>query len=136
MEQHLRARPELLPAILTTLFEMVLFEDVGNQWSLSRPMLALILVNEDIYLHLQRQIIDAQPADKCGPCPSLRQSRRLPDLHPRESGMCSRLLLRVHARLCSFVCPGTWLSPRWSAWRWVQEEPSHSLPGEAHGRRQ
>ena len=67
MEQHLRARPELLPAILTTLFEMVLFEDVGNQWSLSRPMLALILVNEDIYLHLQRQIIDAQPADKCGP---------------------------------------------------------------------
>lgn len=76
MEQHLRARPELLPAILTTLFEMVLFEDVGNQWSLSRPMLALILVNEDIYLHLQRQIIDAQPADKCGPCPSLRQSRR------------------------------------------------------------
>lgn len=64
MEGHLRARPELLPAILTTLFELVLFEDVGNQWSLSRPMLALILVNEDIYLQLQRQIIDAQPIDR------------------------------------------------------------------------
>jgi hypothetical protein len=66
MEQHLRARPELLPAVLTSLFELVLFEDVGNQWSLSRPMLALILVNEDIYLELQRQIIAAQPADRCG----------------------------------------------------------------------
>jgi hypothetical protein len=65
MEQHLRARPELLPAVLTSLFELVLFEDVGNQWSLSRPMLALILVNEDIYLELQRQIIAAQPADRC-----------------------------------------------------------------------
>lgn len=64
MGAHLRAKPELLPAILTTLFELVLFEDVGNQWSLSRPLLALILVNEDIYLHLQQQIIDAQPADR------------------------------------------------------------------------
>lgn len=64
MGAHLRARPELLPAILTTLFELVLFEDVGNQWSLSRPMLALILVNEDIYLQLQQQIVDAQPADR------------------------------------------------------------------------
>jgi len=68
MEGHLRARPELLPAVLTTLFELVLFEDVGNQWSLSRPMLALILVNEDIYLELQRQIIAAQPSDRYGQC--------------------------------------------------------------------
>lgn len=66
MEGHLRTRPELLPAVLTTLFELVLFEDVGNQWSLSRPMLALILVNEVIYLELQRQIIAAQPSDRWG----------------------------------------------------------------------
>ena len=53
MEVHLRARPELLPAVLTTLFELVLFEDVSNQWSLSRPMLALILVNEVRVLSFQ-----------------------------------------------------------------------------------
>lgn len=64
MGAHLRARPEQLPTILKTLFELVLFEDVANQWSISRPMLTLILVNEDIYLQLQQQIIDAQPADR------------------------------------------------------------------------
>ncbi len=44
--EHLRQRPELLPTLLTTLFEIVLFDDCTNQWSLSRPMLSLILVNE------------------------------------------------------------------------------------------
>lgn len=39
MAEHLRARPELFPQILSTLFEIVLFEDCTNQWSLSRPML-------------------------------------------------------------------------------------------------
>ena len=37
--EHLRQRPELFPQILSTLFEIVLFEDCTNQWSLSRPML-------------------------------------------------------------------------------------------------
>jgi len=46
MAEHLRQAPDLLPTLLTTLFEIVLFEDCSNQWSLSRPMLSLILVNE------------------------------------------------------------------------------------------
>ena len=37
--EHLRQRPELFPQILSTLFEILLFEDCSNQWSLSRPML-------------------------------------------------------------------------------------------------
>ena len=48
MAEHLRARPDLLPTLLTSLFEIVLFEDCTNQWSLSRPMLSLILVNEQV----------------------------------------------------------------------------------------
>lgn len=36
--------------ILKTLFEIVLFEDCSNQWSLSRPMLSLILINEQVIL--------------------------------------------------------------------------------------
>ena len=59
--EHLRLRPELLPQILTTLFEIVLFEDCANQWSMSRPMLSLILLNEQIYNKLQHQIIASQP---------------------------------------------------------------------------
>ncbi|KAK8609422.1 hypothetical protein V6N13_061871 [Hibiscus sabdariffa] len=41
-----RSSMEPLLQILKTLFEIVLFEDCGNQWSLSRPMLSLILISE------------------------------------------------------------------------------------------
>lgn len=34
--------------MLKSLFEIVLFEDTGNQWSLSRPMLSLILISEQV----------------------------------------------------------------------------------------
>jgi len=53
MAEHLQQRPELLPGLLSSLFEIVLFEECSNQWSLSRPMLSLILVNEQIYSQLQ-----------------------------------------------------------------------------------
>ncbi|DBA92724.1 hypothetical protein WJX77_011928 [Trebouxia sp. C0004] len=62
--EHLRQRPELLPQTLSTLFEVVLFEDCTNQWSMSRPMLSLILLNEQIYNELKHRIIASQPADK------------------------------------------------------------------------
>jgi hypothetical protein len=48
MSENLRQRPDVFPALLTTLFEIVLFEECSNQWSLSRPMLSLILVNEQV----------------------------------------------------------------------------------------
>lgn len=62
--EHLRARPDLFPSILSTLFEIVLFEDCTNQWSLSRPMISLILINEQIYGGLKQQIVASQPADR------------------------------------------------------------------------
>jgi exportin-7 len=48
MQEHLRQAPGLLPEILKSLFEIILFEENSNQWSLSRPMLSLILVNEQV----------------------------------------------------------------------------------------
>jgi exportin-7 len=53
MAEHVRAVPQLFPELLRTLFEIVLFEECSNQWSLSRPMLSLILVNEQIYNDLK-----------------------------------------------------------------------------------
>ncbi|XP_048135324.1 exportin-7 isoform X3 [Rhodamnia argentea] len=52
--------PTLFPEILKTLFEIVLFEDCGNQWSLSRPMLSLILISEQIFSDLKAQILASQ----------------------------------------------------------------------------
>ncbi|GAB4820934.1 hypothetical protein N2152v2_007980 [Parachlorella kessleri] len=64
LAEHLQHRPDLFPAILSSLFEIVLFEDCSNQWSLSRPMLSLILVNEQIYSQLRQQIISSQTPDR------------------------------------------------------------------------
>ncbi len=63
--EHLRQRPELLPQTLSTLFEVVLFEDCTNQWSMSRPMLSLILLNEQIYNELKHRIIASQLVRRC-----------------------------------------------------------------------
>lgn len=52
MQEHLRSQPALLQEILKSLFEVILFEENSNQWSLSRPMLSLILINEPVYLQV------------------------------------------------------------------------------------
>ncbi|MQL98443.1 hypothetical protein Taro_031154, partial [Colocasia esculenta] len=46
LARHIADCPSLFPEILRSLFEIVLFEDCGNQWSLSRPMLSLVLISE------------------------------------------------------------------------------------------
>eukprot|EP00898_Chlorokybus_atmophyticus_P001655 jgi/Chlat1/2490/Chrsp175S02362 len=64
MAKHLVESPQLLPEILKSLFEIVLFEDCANQWSLSRPMLSLILINEQIFNELKAQLLSSQPPDR------------------------------------------------------------------------
>ncbi len=39
--------------ILKTLFEIIIFEDAGNQWSLSRPILSLIMISEQVLVFLK-----------------------------------------------------------------------------------
>lgn len=62
--RHLAAMPNLFPELLRALFEMVLFEDCANQWSLSRPMLSLILVSEGIFNELKAQLVASQPTER------------------------------------------------------------------------
>ncbi|KAJ6838433.1 exportin-7 [Iris pallida] len=64
LARHIAECPNLFPEILKTLFEIVLFEDCGNQWSLSRPMLSLILINEQIFSDLKAQILASQASDQ------------------------------------------------------------------------
>lgn len=42
--------------MLKSLFEIVLFEDTGNQWSLSRPMLSMILISEQVMSTISRKM--------------------------------------------------------------------------------
>jgi exportin-7 len=60
IEQH----PEILQQMLAAVLNIVMFEDCRNQWSMSRPLLGLILLNEEYFGQLREQIIRAQPPEK------------------------------------------------------------------------
>ena len=57
-------QPEILQQMLSTILNIIMFEDCRNQWSMSRPMLGLILLNEDYFTQLRQTIIQQQPPDK------------------------------------------------------------------------
>ena len=52
MQQHLSEAPDLLPQLLALLMNMILFEETNNQWSISRPLLALIVTHPDVSILL------------------------------------------------------------------------------------
>jgi exportin-7 len=62
--QHINATPSLFPELLQTIFEIALFEECFNQWSLSRPMLSLLLITEQHLPNLTAQLIASQPPEK------------------------------------------------------------------------
>lgn len=64
LARHIAECRTLFPEILKSLFEIVLFEDCANQWNLSRPILSLILINEQIFTNLKAQILNSQPPDQ------------------------------------------------------------------------
>ncbi len=101
MAEHLRQAPDLLPTLLTTLFEIVLFEDCSNQWSLSRPMLSLILVNEQARaLTLTLTHAEPDPGQRAGaraPRARRRISRRLPVRRERAGSPGARQAAPSHA---------------------------------------
>jgi exportin-7 len=64
--QHINQSPNLLPEILETLFQIALFQECFNQWSLSRPMLSLMLVSQQHLTSIKTQLLASQPQDKHG----------------------------------------------------------------------
>lgn len=60
----LKMSPEILQQMLATILNIIMFEDCRNQWSMSRPLLGLILLNEDYFQQLRQQLISSQPPDK------------------------------------------------------------------------
>merc|ERR1712080_340529 len=56
----IKMRPEILQQMLQTVLNIIMFEDCRNQWSMSRPLLGLILLNEDYFQQLRDQIAQTQ----------------------------------------------------------------------------
>ncbi|KAL9232683.1 hypothetical protein vseg_007764 [Gypsophila vaccaria] len=55
---------DLLREALMTLFEIILFEDSNNVWSLGRPMLSLVLLSEEMFTKVKAQIVTSQPVER------------------------------------------------------------------------
>ena len=45
----MEVRPELLQQMLSCILNIVMFEECRNQYSMSRPLLGLILLSEEVY---------------------------------------------------------------------------------------
>ena len=54
---HLQREPQLFSSLLSVLLDMIIFEECANQWSLSRPLLALILTNADYFAEWKASLI-------------------------------------------------------------------------------
>eukprot|EP00794_Sanderia_malayensis_P005744 gene5744-6446_t len=57
-------QPNMLQEMLSTILNTVMFEDCKNMWSISRPFLGLILLNEEFFTELERRITQMQSPDK------------------------------------------------------------------------
>nr|XP_028578003.1 ran-binding protein 17 isoform X1 [Podarcis muralis] len=55
---------EVLQQMMSILMNTIIFEDCRNQWSVSRPLLGLILLNEKYFSELRASLINSQPANK------------------------------------------------------------------------
>ena len=55
--QVVKMHPEILQQMLSTVLNIIMFEDCRNQWSMSRPLLGLILLNEDYFQSLRDQVL-------------------------------------------------------------------------------
>ncbi|XP_032806398.1 exportin-7 isoform X1 [Petromyzon marinus] len=50
--------------MLSTVLNIIMFEDCRNQWSMSRPLLGLILLNEKYFTELRNNIVSSQAPEK------------------------------------------------------------------------
>ncbi|KAI9353121.1 armadillo-type protein [Pilaira anomala] len=57
---YFRQFPQTLPSLLSNVFNLVLFDDNSDQWSLSRPLYALMLLQRDYTVKYINAVIEQQ----------------------------------------------------------------------------
>uniref|UniRef100_A0A8C0WD07 Exportin-7/Ran-binding protein 17 TPR repeats domain-containing protein n=1 Tax=Castor canadensis TaxID=51338 RepID=A0A8C0WD07_CASCN len=60
----MQQNPDVLQQMMSILMNTIVFEDCRNQWSVSRPLLGLILLNEKYFSELRASLISTQPPPK------------------------------------------------------------------------
>ena len=64
LSEHLQADPELLRRIMESLFHLLLFDERMNTWSISRPLLPLILLCPEKYHSFRTKTIEEHPKER------------------------------------------------------------------------
>ena len=62
--QVYQQQPQIFQQLLTTVLNIIIFEDCKNQWSMSRPLLGLILLNEQYFEQWRASLIQSQFIDR------------------------------------------------------------------------
>ncbi|KAF9425387.1 Exportin 7, partial [Podila epigama] len=62
--EYLMLNREILSYLFLILFQVVVFENRSNYWSLSRPLLGLILLNREYFVEYTNSFIQAQLSDR------------------------------------------------------------------------
>ncbi|XP_019491511.1 PREDICTED: ran-binding protein 17 isoform X2 [Hipposideros armiger] len=60
----MQQNPDVLQQMMSVLMNTIVFEDCRNQWSVSRPLLGLVLLNEKHFGELRASLINSQPLPK------------------------------------------------------------------------
>lgn len=63
---YFRQYAQTLPSLLSTVFNLVLFDDNSDQWSLSRPLYALMLLQRDYTVKYTNAVIEQQLPERRG----------------------------------------------------------------------
>lgn len=61
LQQHLQSCPNLFSVFLTTLLKKLIFNQVDSYWSLSRPVLSIILAHEQAFAEAKQHLLNSQP---------------------------------------------------------------------------
>ncbi|KAF9988488.1 Exportin 7 [Modicella reniformis] len=62
--EYLMASKDVLSFLFQIIFQVVVFEERNNYWSLSRPLLGLILLNRDYYVEYTNNFVHGQLPDR------------------------------------------------------------------------
>ena len=60
-QRHHAQSPAIFDQLLLSIFQLVAFRNCTRQWSMSRPLLPLILSNTDYFAQYQKQVISQAP---------------------------------------------------------------------------
>lgn len=63
IQAHIQSDAEILPKLLSTLFNSLLFNTSVNQWPLTRPIFSLMLIDEQAFVAYQTQLLSTQSAE-------------------------------------------------------------------------